>query len=57
MLLCGGNSCSCSFNLHQGVHQGAVFSPLLYTLFVDDLLQELSASGYGASIDGVYCGA
>ena len=32
-----GNCCSRSFNLHQGVCQGAVLSPLLYTLFVDDL--------------------
>ena len=52
-----GNSCSRSFSLNQGVHQGAVLSPLLYSLFVDDLLLELTASGYGAFVDGLYCGA
>ena len=31
--------------------------PLLYSLFVDDLLLELAASGYGAFVDGLYCGA
>ena len=50
-----GNSCSHSFSLNQGVHQGAVLSPLLYSLFVDDLLLELTASGYGAFVDGLYC--
>ena len=34
-----------------------MLSPLLYSLFVDNLLLELTASGYGAFIDGLYCDA
>ena len=43
-----GNYCSHSFTLHQGVRQSTV---------LDALLQWFSASGYGASSGGVYCGA
>ena len=51
------SSISRTFCIRQGVRQGATLSPLLYSLFVDDLLDRLSTSGYGVSIDGVYCGA
>ena len=39
------------------MRQGAILSPLLYSVFVNDLLDQLSASGLGISIDDVYCGA
>ena len=45
------------FNIKQGVKQGAVLSPLLYSLFVNDLLVELEHSGLGVRIDSVFCGA
>ena len=50
-------SCSPSFPIRQGVRQGAVLSPLLHSLFVGELLVDLSASGHGVSLDGVHCGA
>jgi hypothetical protein len=51
------NQQSRSFPCHQGVRQGGVLSPFLYCLFVDELLDILTQSGYGVSIDGVYCGS
>ena len=38
------------FNIMQGIWQGGVLSPFLYCLFVDQLLDILSASGFGVSI-------
>ena len=52
------NSCiSRSFRIRQGVRQGAILSPLLYSSFVDGLLDQLSTSGHGVYIDDVFCGA
>ena len=48
---------SSSFPIHQGVRQGAILSPLLYSIFVDELLDLLTTSGLGVSIDTIYCGA
>ena len=48
---------SLSFPLRQGVRQGAILSPLLYSVFVDELLDILSESGYGAMVGDNYCGA
>ena len=45
------------FPVLQGVRQGAILSPLLYCIFVDELLDNLRASGYGAKVGEVYCGA
>ena len=45
---------STSFLIHQGVRQGAILSPLLYSIFVDELLGILTTSGFGVTI---YCGA
>ena len=47
----------CSFPVHQGVRQGAIPSPLLYSIFIDELLNLLTTSGLGVSIDTIYCGA
>ena len=44
------------FNIMQGVRQGRVLSPFLYCLFVDQLLDILSAFGFGVSTDNIYCG-
>ena len=46
-----------SFRIHQGVRQGAILSPLLYSSFVYGLLDQLSASGHGVYIDDAFCGA
>ena len=45
------------FPIRQSVRRGAVLSPLLYFLFVDELLVDFSASDHSVSLDGVYCGA
>ena len=44
------SSTSRSFSVQQGVRQGAVLSPLLYCIFVNDLLSQLSSSGYGVRV-------
>ena len=46
-----------SFNIKQGVKQGAVLSPLLYSLFVNDLLAQLEQSGLGVRMRNTFCGA
>ena len=45
------------FPVKQGVCQGAILSPLLYSIFVNDLLHLLSSSGHGVSIGGIFCGS
>ena len=54
VLQCGNHSRS--FPTLQGVCQGAILSPLLYCIFVDDLLNTLQLSGLGARIGKVFCG-
>ncbi len=39
------------------IRVGGVLSPFLYCLFVDELLDILIQSGYGVSVDDVYCGS
>ena len=46
-----------SFPVQQGVRQGAVLSPLLYCIFVNDLLSQLSSSGYGVHVRNIFCGS
>ena len=51
------SSISHPFPIRQGVRQGAVLSPLLYSIFVNDLLLHLSSSGHGTSVNGIFCGS
>ena len=55
VLLCGKHSRP--FPILQGVHQGAIPSPLLYSIFVDKLLNALDHSRLGARIGEVFCSA
>ena len=47
---------STRFKVSNGVRQGAVLSPCLFNLYINELFTELSSSGYGCSIDDLYFG-
>ena len=42
--------------MYNGVKQGGVISCHLFNLYIDALLVQLSNSGYGCHIAGVYAG-
>ena len=50
------NTTSASFPIRQGVRQGAILSPLFYSIFVDELLDLLSNSGFGVRVNSIYIG-
>ena len=41
------NNFSEPFNTSNGVHQGGVLSPILFTIYIDDLLSALECNGVG----------
>ncbi len=41
----------------NGVHQGGLISPLMFTNYVDELLNQLQASGIGCHIEHDYYGS
>ena len=41
----------------RGVWQGGVISPILFALYIDDLLYELEQSGVGCYLDDLFVGA
>ena len=45
------------FTVSNGVRQGAVLSPILYSIYVDGLLKKLTDSGVGCYIGKVFLGA
>ena len=45
-----------TFSVTNGVKQGGVLSPILFSLYVDDLLLELKNSGIGCHIGNSYVG-
>ena len=52
-----GTESSRPFPIKQGVRQGAILFPLLYSVYVDNLLDTLASSGCGVRIESIYCGA
>ena len=47
------NSLSIPFGVSNGVRQGSVLSPILFSVYLDDLLEKLRASGVGCFWVGV----
>ena len=45
-----------SFKVTNGVRQGAVLSPSLFSLYIDSLLLQLEKSGYGCHINNYFYG-
>ena len=50
-------SLSVPFNVSNGIRQGGVLSPILFTVYLDDLLNKLSDSGVGCYWDHLFAGA
>ena len=49
--------CSAGFGVSNGVRQGGVLSPVLFSLYMDGLLYKLKESGVGCYILGLsICG-
>ena len=51
------NSYSKDFNVSNGVKQGGVLSPVLFTIYMDELLGRLRDSGVGCYIGNIFMGA
>ena len=52
-----GSSFSHSFNASNGVRQGSVLSPVLFSVYLDGLLEELARSGVGCHCGCLFAGA
>jgi len=52
-----GSSIGLSFSVCNGVKQGGVMSPLLFTVYIDELLLRLKNSSLGCYIGAEFCGA
>ena len=51
------NTVNDSVNIYNGVKQGGVISPILCTVYLDELLLRLRESRMGYHIGNVLCGA
>ena len=55
--VCWDDKYSHSFSVSNGVRQGGVLSPVLFTLYIDALLNDLKDLGVGCHWDGTFVGA
>ena len=46
-----------TFSASNGVKQGGVLSPLLFTIYLDQLILALKESGIGCHLNGMFVGA
>ena len=46
-----------TFNVSNGVKQGGIISPILYCIYIDDLLLELENNGIGCYVGSIFSGA
>ena len=53
----GGDEKSASFGISNGVKQSGVISPLLFSLYIDELYLLLKESGIGCHVGLTYAGA
>ena len=51
-----GNTLSQSFNVKNGVRQGAVSSPILFCVYINNLILRLRNSTVGCQLNGIYLG-
>lgn len=52
-----GNSNSDFFTISNGVKQGGILSPILFTMYIDEMFLRLKNSGVGCYVGSNYCGA
>jgi hypothetical protein len=52
-----GSRISNEFTARNGVKQGGVLSPVLFSIYTDELLISLEKSGVGCHIGHLFCGA
>ena len=52
-----GSTLSNGFNVSNGVRQGGILSPYLFSLYIDGLLEELADSGVGCFWGSLFVGA
>ena len=45
-----------SFIIQCGVRQGGVLSPYLFSLYIDDVIEDLRKSGYGIYVGNIFTG-
>jgi len=51
-----GSAVSAYFSLTCGVRQGGVLSPVLFSIYVDSIMERLRMSGYDCVIGGEFFG-
>ena len=51
-----GNTISTPFSIESGVRQGGVLSPILFAIYIDEIILSLTNAKLGCTINGVYLG-